>query len=193
MGVEKLEFGGHVVDVDPNNLRFDETTLNEYIQKEGGYYDYFGAFLSLAERNLQNKETMYEKLYNERFIEAKEDGAAVALAEAKAKVDPVVTALKDEVIEAKYIVNRLKQHLRAWDKNHDNAQSMGHMLRKQIDKLHAEISMRTAGLDPSEIPGLDDAIARTVRTTHWEPEREPSKQDEDTSGFETDLGLDNLY
>ena len=38
------------------------------------------------------------------------------------------------VIEARYVVNRLKNHLKAWDKNHDNAQSMGHMLRKQMEK-----------------------------------------------------------
>ena len=193
MAIEKLEFAGLTVEVNPENLRFDESSLNDYIQKEGSYYDYFGAFLSLAERNLQNKETMHEKVYNERFIEAKEDGAAVALAEAKAKIDPIVVSLKDDVIEAKYIVNRLKQHLRAWDKNHDNAQSMGHMVRKMVDKLQAEISMREHNIDPNEIPGLDLAIRRTVGS--WEPEREPSKQDEDSDGggFETDLGVDNLY
>lgn len=190
MAVEKLEFAGLTVEVNPENLRFDESTLNDYIQKEGSYYDYFGAFLSLAERNLQNKETMHEKVYNERFIEFKEDGAAVALAEAKAKIDPVVSSLKDDVIEAKYIVNRLKQHLRAWDKNHDNAQSMGHMVRKMVDKLQAEINMRGLGIDRNEIPGLDNNVSSTIGS--WEPERESSKQ-EDDGGFETNLGIDNLY
>lgn len=188
--IEKLEFGGLTVEVDPENLRFDESTLNEYIQKEGSYYDYFGAFLSLAERNLQNKETMHEKVYNERFIEAKEDGAAVALAEAKAKVDPIVSSLKDDVIEAKYIVTRLKQHLRAWDKNHDNAQSMGHMVRKMVDKLQAEISMREHNIDPSEIPGLDINVRQTVPSSSWD--QESSDKIEDSSGFDSDLGIDSL-
>jgi hypothetical protein len=132
---EKLEFSGYEVVIDPENLRFSEMNLTDYIQKEGSLYDYYGARLALAERNLQNKENLYDKIFNERFIESKERGAAVALAEAKAKSDPLVCALKDEIVEAKYIVNRLKNHLRAWDKNHDNAQSMGHMQRKLMDKL----------------------------------------------------------
>jgi hypothetical protein len=33
----------------------------------------------------------------------------------------------------------LQQHLRAWDKNHDNAQSRGHMIRKEMDKLNIDI------------------------------------------------------
>ena len=175
MAIEKLEFAGLTVEVNPENLRFDESTLNEYIQKEGSFYDYFGAFLSLAERNLQNKETMHDKIYNERFIEAKEQGDAVALAEAKAKIDPMVSSMKDDVIDAKYIVNRLKQHLRAWDKNHDNAQSMGHMVRKMLDKLQAEISMKGLSQELGGVPGLDNDISSTVSS--WEPDRESSKQD----------------
>lgn len=176
--VEKLEFAGFSLEINPENLRFSDMSLTDYIQKEGSLYDYYGACLALAERNLQNKENMYDKIYNERFIEAKEDGAAVALAEAKAKIDPVVCSIKDEIVEAKYIVTRLKNHLRAWDKNHDNAQSMGHMQRKLMDKLKDHIS--------GEPVGIDTQIDRTVRTS-WEIEKESP------SGFETDLNMNNLY
>ena len=33
----------------------------------------------------------------------------------------------------------LKQHLRSWDKAHENAQSRGHMIRKEMDKLNTDI------------------------------------------------------
>jgi len=178
MAIEKLEFAGLTVELDSENLRFNESSLGDYIQREGSLFDHFGAFLALAERNLQNKESMHDRLYNERFVEAKESGAAVALAEAKAKIDSVVLSLKDDVIEAKYVVNRLKQHLRAWDKNHDNAQSMGHMQRKLMDKLKDSFN------------GPSDSFDREIeRTTYSSWDTEDSKD----SGFETELNMDNLY
>lgn len=139
MPTEKLRFDKYEITVNPENLRFDENTLGAYIQTEGGHYDNIGGYLALSERHLQNKEVQYEKLFCERFEEAKEHGASDKLAEAKAKKDPDVVDKKLEVVEARYIVNRLKNHVKAWDKNHDNAQSLGHMLRKQMDKLNADI------------------------------------------------------
>lgn len=178
---EKLKFDIHEVVVEPENLRFDETSLNSYIQTEGSYYDYYGASLSLAEKNLQNKELMHEKLFNERFVEAKENGDAVALAEAKAKLDPVVVDLRSDVIDAKYIVTRLKQHLRAWDKNHDNAQSLGHMLRKQLDKINDDSIIMSSSYAP-----------KTWGHSTIFPD---SNQDADPSegGFESDLNSSNFY
>lgn len=145
--IEVLEFGDRKVSIDPENLRFDEMSLNQYIQTEGGYFDNFGAFLALAEKFLQRAEMQYEKVKNERFIEHKDNGDAVALAEARAETDPIVVELKDRCVEAKYKVARLKRHLLAWDKNHDNAQSMGHMLRKEMDKLHSDIYFRNRRYD----------------------------------------------
>lgn len=171
---EKLEFASYEVVIDPENLRFDDQSLTKYIQTEAGYYDNFGAYLALAERNLQNEEVRHEKLFSERFVEAKEGGSSDKLAEAKAKCDPTVVAVKELVTEARYVVNRLKNHIKAWDKNHDNAQSLGHMLRKQMDKLHGDSIM---GNSYGYVPGLDRAV-----------EEEVSK-----GGFETDLSANNLF
>lgn len=189
--VEKLEFAEFSVVIDPDNLKFDEMTLSLYIQKESGYYDNFGAYLALAERHLQQKETLHEKVYYERFVEAKELGGSDKLAEAKAKCDPTVVAFQEEVTQAKYVVNRLKQHLRAWDKNHDNAQSLGHMIRKEMDKLHSEVMIRAYNINRNEVPGLDRAVARTVED--WPSEPEPAKPADEPTEFETDLGLSNLF
>lgn len=190
MAIEKLEFAGHEVTLNSENLRFDEMTLSNYIQTEAGYYDNFGAFLALAEKNLQNKEVYHERLYSDRFVEAKENGGTEKLAEAKAKADPDVVSAKQDIIEARYIVNRLKQHLRAWDKSHDNAQSMGHMLRKQMDKLNAEIVSKSSGYYGT--PGLDQAIERTVKPFEVVEIGGDEPKDE-TPEFETNLSLDNLF
>jgi len=169
--------------------------LGHYIEHESGFYDNFGASLAMAEKNLQLKDLQHEKIYNQRYIEAKDSGGTDKLAEARAKADQDVIAMKEDVIEAKYIVTRLKQHLRAWDKNHDNAQSAGHMLRKVMDKLNAEISMRVHNIDRSEIPGLDMAVSET--TTEWPTEESTESESEvEESGpveFETDLDMSNLF
>jgi hypothetical protein len=44
-----------------------------------------------------------------------------------------------KVIEKKSAVGFLKMYLKAWDKNHDNAQNRGHTLRKELDKLNKDI------------------------------------------------------
>lgn len=181
MTKEVLKFAGQEVVIDSENLRFSEATLNEYIQRESAYYDNFGAYLALAEKNLQNKEVLHEKLYSDRFVEAKESGSTEKLAEAKAKADQDVVSIKEDVIEAKYIVNRLKQHLRAWDKNHDNAQSLGHMLRKTMDKLNAEIFAKTY---QTETPA-GRIVSESITPCEDVKER--------GSGFETELSIENLY
>ena len=182
MPVEKLKFDKYEAQIDPENLRFDENTLTAYIEREGGYYDNVGAYLAMAERHLQNKEVLYEKLYCERFEEAKEIGASDKLAEAKSKKDVDVVEMKMEVIEARYIVNRLKNHLKAIDKSHDNAQSLGHMLRKQMDKLNSDIMGRFFGDHPGhEIPNMDNAIQETVKSFP------------DSAEFESNLSAENMF
>lgn len=141
--LETLEINGDAVVIDPNNLRFNESTLSKYIQTEGGFYENFGAYLARAERLLQREEMLCEKLYSERFTEAKDSGASDKKAEAIAKADDDVVELKEKIIDAKYKVTRLKRHLIAWDKNHDNAQSLGHTLRKEMDKIDSGIRSRS--------------------------------------------------
>ena len=181
-GIEVLEIGDRRVSLDPNNLRFDEATLTTYIQREGGYYDNFGAMLAYAERALQRDEIVYERVRNERFIEAKDAGAAVALAEAKADVDPIVCELYDRVVESKYKVSRLKRHLYAWDKNHDNAQSLGHMIRKEMDKLHGDIKMRGSSYDDFHNPGRHDVAGEDAQNmvTEMDVERLKAEANRDS-------------
>jgi hypothetical protein len=139
MSVEKIQLGDKSVEIDPANLSFNESTLTNYLQKEAGYYDNFGAYLAIAERLLQIAELNYDHIYSEKFSEYKDQGGSDKLADAKSRSNHEVVAVRESIVDIKYKVKRLQQHLRAWDKNHDNAQSLGYMLQKQVDKLHGEI------------------------------------------------------
>jgi len=152
---EELEVAGEKVVLDPEHLKFNETTLNEYIIKEGAYYDNFGGYLARAEKVLQYREMELEETFSDLFAMNKDAGGSDRLAEARAKSDSTFVSKKKQVLECKYLVTRLKNHLKAWDKNHDNAQSLGHMLRKGMDKLNAEIRTGLNGTYGDHTSGED--------------------------------------
>ena len=70
----------------------------------------------------------------------KESGGSDALCNAKTTSDEEVVEAKKSVLAAKHKVMLLKQHLRAWDKAHENALNLGYTLRKEMSKLHSTIS-----------------------------------------------------
>ena len=127
--------GKEEIKLDPTPLRFNEATLSNYLETEGSWYDYFGAKLADAEYLMQKYELHHDVVYSEKFKENKEGGSSDKMAEAQAKCHEDVEAAKNMFLTAKHNVRLLQQHLRAWDKNHDNAMSRGHFLRKEMDKL----------------------------------------------------------
>lgn len=139
--ITKIVVNGEEVILDRSKLVFSEGTLSRYIEMEGGWYDYFGAKLAESEKELADKEANYEVIYSKRFTYWKDEYGCSSdkVAEAKTKADQEVVDAKSEVIEAKLNVRLLQQHLRSWDKNHENAQSRGHFLRKEMDKLNRDI------------------------------------------------------
>lgn len=134
-----VNLGGKEVKLDPKKLNFNEHTLSEYMETEAGWYDYFGARVADAEYLMQRLELEYDVKYSERFKENKDQGCSDKLAEANAKADPDVEEAKKNVLAARHKVKLLQQHLRAWDRAHENAQSRGHFLRKEMDKLNKDI------------------------------------------------------
>lgn len=149
----KVTVYGQEVMLDTNKLAFSEGTLSEYLETEGGWIDYFGAKLAEAEKQLaeadmevEHEEDEYERIYSKTFAMIKDtEGGSDKLTEGKTKTEAsVITArkkvleLKSKAIECKYIVRLLQQHLRAWDKNHENAQNRGNTLRKELERLHKD-------------------------------------------------------
>jgi hypothetical protein len=144
---------GQNVDLNAAKLAFSEGTLSEYLETEGGWIDYYGAKLAEAEKQyaememeVEIEEDEYERTYSKVFSTIKTtEGGSDKLVEGMSKVEPTVVAARKKVlelkiksIEFKYIVRLLQQHLRAWDKNHENAQNRGNTLRKELERLYKD-------------------------------------------------------
>jgi hypothetical protein len=136
---DKIKIGSDELDLDAKKLSFNEATLTNYIQQEGGYYNNIGSFLARAELLHERRLMELDALKGEKFKEYKDEGGSDKYADARTYSDPDVQEARSKVASAKFKVRLIQQHLRAWDKNHENAQSLGHQLRKEMDKLNGEI------------------------------------------------------
>ena len=64
--------------LDPENMKFNEFTLSEYMDKEYAWIDYYGKQLELATKELSLAELAYETKYNELYITHKDLGGSDA-------------------------------------------------------------------------------------------------------------------
>lgn len=158
-----IEVGGDKVHLDPKNLEFNETTLTTYLQREGGWYNNFGGYLAVAEFLMQQAEIAHEALFGQKFRDYKDEGGSDKYAESRTEADDEVVESKKKVAEAKLRVRLLTQHLRAWDKNHENAQSLGHFLRKEMDKLGTDVIRQTTEHNEYQNIDIDAEIDRVVK------------------------------
>jgi len=154
MDSEVLHIDGKEVVLDPNNMTFSENNLTEYLKREAGYYNNFGARLAEAETVFMLAEVEYEKVFGSRFAEIKEQGGSDKLVEGKTEADQEVIDAKHKMIKAKEDVRKLQQHLRAWDKSHENALNLGYMLRKEMEKIGGQHVMLPTYNDPDTITNL---------------------------------------
>lgn len=150
--MRKITVKGREIILDSDTLSFDESTLQKYIEKEGSWYSYYGEALADAEAEWKDAENKYEISFQKTFQNAKaqEGKTSDKCAEAIAKIDIAVMAAKEMELETRHKVRLLQQHLKSYDKNHDNAQSRGHFLRKEMDKLagfHSEDDSFTSEVD----------------------------------------------
>jgi hypothetical protein len=137
-GVRTIKVAGQDVVIDPRRLTFSEVTLTRYTEEEGVWYNYFGQRLADADAEWQVFSSKHDKISSEKFVQFKSEGGSDKFVEARVKSDDEVKKAKDHEMAARHKVKVLQQHLRAWDKCHENAQSRGHMLRKEIDKLNRD-------------------------------------------------------
>jgi len=137
-GVRTIKVAGQDIVIDPKKLTFSEVTLTKYTEEEGVWYNYFGQRLADADAEWQLFSSKHDNLSAEKFVQFKSEGGSDKYNEARVKSDCDVQAAKESEIAARHKVKVLQGHLRAWDKCHENAQSRGHMLRKEIDKLNRD-------------------------------------------------------
>lgn len=137
----KIKIGKNEVLLDEEKLRFNEATLTKFFEEEALNYDYYGRMLADAEYLLQRNELNYDVTFAEKFKSIKDGGGGSdALCNSKALVEEDVIEAKKAVLLSKRKVKLLQQHLRAWDKAHENALNLGYTLRREMSKLHSSIS-----------------------------------------------------
>ena len=154
--IEQIKVGDLVIVLDDNQLLFNETNLNEFIKKEHGVYSYFGKQLADVEHLQWLAQQDYEAAYSKLFADIKENqGGSDKLVEAKCKSDLDVLEKEKKFFDFKCSAAKIKAFLRGLDKAHDNAQSLGHNLRKEMDKLGADIHF-------SSDPGLEDKLEQIM-------------------------------
>jgi hypothetical protein len=160
---ETIKIGNMEVVLDEKKMEFNETNLNEYIKKEHGIYAYFSQQQADAEYFLAFAEAEYEKSYNEMFSKTKEnDGGSDKLVEAKCKADQNLSEKRKNILLLKRDVAKIKGHLKAWDRAHDNAQSFGHNLRKEMEKLGSDIRYRS---DPDIEARLEEILKNSQKSS----------------------------
>jgi hypothetical protein len=137
--IVKVTVQGRAIVLDPNNMKYNENSLGEYMGKEYGWVDYLGKQLEYAQKEVLHAEIESEKIYSKKFIESKDMGNSDNYAKAYALQHDDVVAAKKFIADRKETVGHIKAHLKAFDKNHENVQNRGHTLRKELDKLNRDI------------------------------------------------------
>jgi hypothetical protein len=140
---------GEKVVLDPANLKFNEATLTQFLDREGSWYDYFGRMLANAEAEAAVAKEAAEVAFLQAFNEYRLEVSSDKRAESMARVENGVIQAKNHQLNAEHKVKLLKQHLRSFDKAHDNAISMGHNLRKEMEMTGNRIYSRPSGNDVS--------------------------------------------
>lgn len=157
--VKKVRIGGLDVVIDPSNLQFTDATLTRYFDREATWYDYFGRRLVEAEAESQHFDAKFDVLYASKFAAIKqEEGCSDKLAESKAKCDPEVCAARDHAILADAKAKMIKQHLKSWDKAHENAKNRNYTLCKEMERLQ-----RGASSDDIDVNHqIEDIISKST-------------------------------
>jgi hypothetical protein len=143
----KVKVGDEEVDLDPKVFRFTEATLSEYLMKDASLLSYYGAKWADAAFIHATYEDRYEQAFSRKMREYKETGATDKLADAMAKSDPEVVEIKEQIRNAKRIKDLLSNHMKALEKNHENALNLGYNIRKELD-VH----------NKSAVKSLDDIL-----------------------------------
>lgn len=158
-----IHVGDQEVVLDPQLMRFNETTLSNFLETEAGWYDYYGQKLADAEYVMHRLESHHEVMYAERFKEFRDHGKSEKTSEASARSDEDVEKSHQAFLAAKHKVRLLQQHLRSWDRAHENAQSRGHFLRKEMDKLRTDIYRDQANLERAVEDVVRSHVAEEAR------------------------------
>lgn len=133
-----IKVGKEEVELSEEHVKFamSDAGINEYLAKFGGWYSYLNKKLMEADFIKSTLEDEFDKLYSYKLAHYKESaGGSDKFAEAKARSDVEVCAIRERFRAAKLVADQLKGHLRSMDKAHENVLNVCYNMRKEIDKL----------------------------------------------------------
>lgn len=137
--IVKVVVLGREIVLDPKNMKYNENSLGDYMSKEYGWVDYLGKQLEYAQKEVLLADIEVDRLLGLRYMEAKDNGSSEGYSKAFSTSSNDVVNARKHLAERKEAVGHIKAHLKAFDKNHENAQNRGHTLRKELDKLNRDI------------------------------------------------------
>jgi hypothetical protein len=141
-----VQIGDVAVELDPDRLLFNEATLSQFQERLATWYDHFGEMYCTADYYYSCAKEHSEIVFAKIYAEKKEEGATEKQADAQARTHPDVVKAKKMTLQAKYKRDQINQHIKSWDKAHDNAQNRGHTIRKEMDKLQTDIFFKNKDL-----------------------------------------------
>ncbi|RTK93401.1 MAG: hypothetical protein EKK64_10185 [Neisseriaceae bacterium] len=139
--VEKITVtvNGKQVVLDPENMKYNESTIGQFMSMESGWIDYLGKQLEYAQSEALVAKINEETKFSKKLIEGKDKGLSDNHAKALANADDDVVKAKLHHAERKQVVGHIKAHLLAWKENHENAQNRGHTIRTEMKMLNRDI------------------------------------------------------
>jgi septation ring formation regulator EzrA len=148
-----------IVVLDPVRLSFNDANLSKYMEEFGIFYDYFSSKTAKAEELAANVELEKENKEAEFFLKGKSEGLTEKASQAYSVIQPEVQDLSKKLNKLNSAVKQLKEYVKALDKAYNMAQSRGHMLRKEMDKLNTDIYHSNRGSSSNvDYSGIEDII-----------------------------------
>lgn len=149
-----VKVGETIVEINPDDLRFTDATINVFFEKISGKIDYIGRCLANAQRICSLVDQKAEFAFINEFKKSKEEGKSDKSAELYAKGSDEVQKYKKASIEAKHIKDILYHHLQSLNAAREDAHNRGHMLRKEMDKLSNEFMKPHENEDSQTFNGI---------------------------------------
>lgn len=136
---QKIKLGEEEVELNPENLKFSDANLNDYLKTSAATLAYYNEKHAMAQYISGIRDDKAEEVYERKFKEAKENGATEKLANAVASTDADVLEAKKKARASKYHSALLYGYIRALDRANTNAINLGYNIRKEMDKMGLSI------------------------------------------------------
>jgi hypothetical protein len=131
----KIKLGNNDIVLDPELLKFNEHTLNKFLQDFASNYKIYNEYHANAQYIHSKYEDKYESLYSEKFKSYRENVTSDKMADVHCKCDNDIKEALEFVRISKRNVNMIWGFLRSMDRAHDDAIQFSYNIRKELEKI----------------------------------------------------------